>query len=219
MRSNGTVYHQYVAVYVDDLDFAMESPQDFIDVLVDNHKFKLKGTGPIAFHLGCDFFREEDGTLCMAPWKYIDKMMVNYEHMFGEKPKQTYHSPLEKGDHPELDNLELLKPEDVTKYQSVIGSLQWAISLGRLDVTTAVMTLSGFRAVPRRGHLDRAKRVCGYLSRMKHAVIRFSTGEPDYTDLPEQKYDWSYSIYGNVKEQLPEDAPTSSTPTTYCTAC
>jgi hypothetical protein len=78
MRSNGTVY-EYIAVYVDDLAFAMESPQDFIDVLVDNHKFKLKGTGLIAFHLGCDFFREEDGTLCMAPWKYIDKMVVNYE--------------------------------------------------------------------------------------------------------------------------------------------
>jgi hypothetical protein len=43
---------------------------------------------------------------------------------------------------------------------------------------------------------------------MKHAVIRFRTGEPDYLDLPEQKYDWSYSaVYGNVKEQLPEDAP------------
>jgi hypothetical protein len=43
---------------------------------------------------------------------------------------------------------------------------------------------------------------------MKHAVIRFRrTGEPDYSDLPEQKYDWSYSVYGDVKEQLPEDAP------------
>jgi hypothetical protein len=69
------------------------------------------------------------------------------------------------------------------------------------------MTLSGFRAVPRQEHLDRAKRVCGYLSRMKHAVIRFRTGETDYSDLPAQKYDWSYSVYGNVKEQLPQDAP------------
>ena len=27
------------------------------------------------------------------------------------------------------------------KHQSLIGSLQWAVSLGRLDVTTAVMTM------------------------------------------------------------------------------
>jgi hypothetical protein len=73
-----------------------------------------------------------------------------------------------------------------------------AISLGRLDVATAVMTLSGFRALPRKGHLDRAKCVCGYLSRMKHAVIRFRVAEPDYSDLPPQEYNWSHSVYGDV---------------------
>jgi hypothetical protein len=174
---------------------------------VEQHKFKLKGTGPISFHLGCDFFREEDNTLCMAPQKYIDKMIQNYERMFGEKPRTNAYSPLEKGDHPELDDPEFLEPDDVTKYQSIVGSLQWAISLGRLDVATAVMPLSGFRAIPRQGHLDRAPRVWGYLSRMKHAVIRFRTAEPDYSDLPDQKYNWSHSVYGDVREQLPVDAP------------
>jgi hypothetical protein len=74
LRRKGNVY-EYVGVYVDDLALAMKAPQDFIDVLVEQHKFKLKGTGPISFHLGCDFFREEDNTLCMAPRKYIDKMI------------------------------------------------------------------------------------------------------------------------------------------------
>ena len=31
--------------------------------------------------------------------------------------------------------------------------------LGRFDIGTAVMTLSRFRAAPRRGHLDRVKRI------------------------------------------------------------
>jgi hypothetical protein len=207
LRRDGDVY-EYIGVYVDDLAIAMRDPQAFIDVLVNDHKFKLKGTGPIQFHLGCDFFRDEDGTLCMAPRKYIDKMIQNYERMFGEKPRMNVYSPLEKGDHPELDESEFLEPDDVTKYQSIVGSLQWAISLGRFDVATAVMTLSGFRALPRKGHLERAKRVCGYLSRMKHAVIRFRVEEPDYSDLPPQEYNWSHSVYGDVREQLPEDAPT-----------
>jgi hypothetical protein len=54
MRRDGNIY-EYVAVYVDDLAFAMKDPQAFIDVLREKHKFKLKGTGNIAFHLGCDF--------------------------------------------------------------------------------------------------------------------------------------------------------------------
>jgi len=158
--------YEYIAVYVDDLAIAMKEPDGFVEFLVTVHNFKLKGSGSIAFHLGCDFFREDDGILCMAPRKYIDKMIANYESMFGEKPKQNVSSPLEKNDHPELDTSELLQPDDVQKYQSVIGSLQWAISLGRFDIATTVMTLSGYRALPQKGHLDWAKRVCGYLAKM-----------------------------------------------------
>ncbi len=78
MRRSGNVY-KYVAVYVDNLAIAMKDPQQFADVLTDKHKFKLKGKGSISFHLGCDFFRDEDGTLCMAPRKYMEKMVSNYE--------------------------------------------------------------------------------------------------------------------------------------------
>jgi hypothetical protein len=50
--------------------------------------------------------------------------------MFGEKPNGNVYLPLEKGDHPELDDLELLDQTGIKNYQSIIGSLQWAISLG-----------------------------------------------------------------------------------------
>lgn len=41
---------------------------------------------------------------------------------------------------------------------------------------------------------------------MKHATLRFRTHEPDYSDLPDKVHDWS-SIYGEVQELLPDDAP------------
>jgi hypothetical protein len=143
------------------------------------HKFKLKGTKTLAFHLGCAFFRDDKGILCMAPKQYIEKMMMGYEQMFGEKPLSKVHSPLEKGDHPELDTLELLDETGVQQFQLLIGSLQWAISLGRFDIATAVMSLSSFRALPCRGHLEQAKHICNYLYQMRHATIRFRTHEPD----------------------------------------
>ena len=82
-----------------------------------------------------------------------------YVRMFGQKPRTNYGSPLEKGDHPECDTTDLLDPEGVTQYQSLVGQLQWAISLGRIDIATAVMTMSSFRSCPRIGHLDRTKRI------------------------------------------------------------
>ena len=43
---------------------------------------------------------------------------------------------MEKGDHPELDDSELLDAEGIQQYQSLIGSLQWAISFTRFDIST-----------------------------------------------------------------------------------
>ena len=206
MRENVGIY-EYIAPYVDDLCIAAKNPEEIIKILEKQHGYKLKGTGPIHYHLGCDYFRDKDGNLCYAPKKYIEKMLEAYLRMFGSKPKECT-SPLEKGDHPELDTSEELDDEGVNRYQSLIGALQWTISLGRIDITTAVMTLSSFRANPRKGHMDRAKRIYGYLSNMRHSAIRIRTGEPDFSDLPEQEFDWAYSVYGNVKEVIPEDIPT-----------
>ena len=71
MHKNGDQY-EYVAFYVDDLAFAVKNSQAFVDILKNNYNFKIKEAGPLEFHLGADFFCNEDGTLCMAPQKYID---------------------------------------------------------------------------------------------------------------------------------------------------
>ena len=99
-------------------------------MLTNKYKFKVKGTGPISFHLGCDFTRDDDGVLCMHPKKYINRMVDSFERMFGRKPATNVLSPLEKGDHPECDTTDLLDPDGVTQYQSLVGQLQWAVSLG-----------------------------------------------------------------------------------------
>ena len=43
--------HECVAVHIDDLAFVMKDPEAFAKVLVDKHRFKSKGTGPLTFHL------------------------------------------------------------------------------------------------------------------------------------------------------------------------
>jgi hypothetical protein len=99
----------------------------------------------MTFHLGCDYTRDEHSMLCILPTKYIHKVIDAYKQMFGCSPPQNSLSPLEKGDHPEMDTSELLDQEGIARYQSLIGSLQWAVSLGRMDIATAVMTMLSFR--------------------------------------------------------------------------
>jgi hypothetical protein len=205
MRKKNNQY-EYIAVYVDDLAIAMKNPKEFMDVLEDKHKFKLKGTEPIAFHLGMDFSRDDDGTLCISTTKYIEKLIKTYEKSFGIKPKE-FASPLEKGDHPELDTLELCTTEQVAHYQSMIGSLQWIVTIGRLNIHMAVMTMSGFHISPRNGHLERLRRIYGYLLKMRFASICVGAEEPNFSDVLDHQYDWTYTVYGNTKEVLPKDAP------------
>ena len=71
MREAGNHY-EYIAVYVDDLIIASKDPKAIVDFLVEKHKFKLKGTGPLSFHLGCDYFRDANGDLCSVPRKYVE---------------------------------------------------------------------------------------------------------------------------------------------------
>jgi hypothetical protein len=205
MRENNGLY-EYIAVYVDDLLIAARNPEEIVNKLQEQHKFKLKGVGSLTYHLGCDYFRDNDGTLCYGPRKYISKILDQYQNMFGCKPRE-YTSPLEKGDHPEVDTSEELDIEGIKKYQTMIGCLQWAVSLGRFDIQTATMTMSRFRVAPRKGHLDRLRRIYGYLKKFSSAAIRVRTLEPDLAKLPSQEFDWCHSVYGTVEELIPKDAP------------
>ena len=153
MRENKELY-EYIAVYVDDLLIAARNPEEIINKPKEQHKFKLKGVGPLTYHLGCDYFRDDVGTLCYGPKKYISKLINQYEGIFGNKPRE-YTSPLEKGDHPEIDTTDELDQDGIKRYQTMIGCLQWAVSLGRFDIQTATMTMSRFRVAPRKQRTSR----------------------------------------------------------------
>jgi hypothetical protein len=143
MRPNDDLY-EYVATYVDDLCLRMLDPKSFMDTLQKKYNFKLKGTGPLDFHLGQSFSWNEDGEMEISA---------------------------KQNDHPEIDDSPFLGQDETQQFQSLIGAMQWAVSIGRLDMATAVMSLSSFHAMPRRGHLERAKQIYGYLQKMKEARI------------------------------------------------
>ena len=206
MRDAGGHY-EFVCVYVDDLLAIMKNPQEFFDKLKKEYNFKLKGVGPPEYHLGGNFGRDKDGTLFWGSRTYVEKVIASFERMFGELPKKSS-APMDKEDSPELDTSELLDVEGIKKYMSLMGALQWCVTLGRMDIMIAVVSLSRFRLEPRKGHMERVKRVFGYLRRFPDAALRFRTGIPNLESVVNMdEYDWMYSVYGDVKEQLPSDMP------------
>ena len=201
-------HYEYLCVYVDDIMFISKQPQAFFDTLVSKYKYILKGVGQPEYHLGGNFGRDPDGTLYWGATRYVEKMMDNYERMFGGPPKKMG-CPMDKDDSPELDSSDLLDEEGIKKYQSLIGALQWCITLGRVDIAVAVMGLSSFRVAPRERHMKRAQRIYGYLRRYNDAAIRFRTNIPpldEHFSMPE--HDWMYSVYGDgINEEEDPNMP------------
>ena len=201
----GTCY-EYIAVYVDDLAIAAKDPQPFCNELKKRYNLKLEGVGPLEYHLGCTYKKDPDGTLAADPRRFVNKILESCERMFKEKPRKS-RPPLEGGDHPELHTPELCDEHQTNQFQTLVGQLQWLISPGHFDIAVHVMSLSRFRAQPRKGHLDRAKRSVGYLLFLPDGAIRFRTGEPDFPSLNDQEYDWTRSVYSGACEQIPHDIP------------
>ena len=124
--------YEYIAVYVDDLCIEAEFPSTIIQIFKSKYHLKVKGDGKLTYHLGADDFEDPDGTFVSQPKKYIDKLADTYKRLFNEDPPKGYKTPFDKNDHPELDTSEILEGDMAGKYLTMVGQLQWLVTLGDL---------------------------------------------------------------------------------------
>ena len=93
------------------------------------------------------------------------------------------------------------------QYQTIVGQLIWLSGLLRFDIAVHVMNMSRLRQQPRIGHLERLKKIVGYLVNFPRGALRFRLHEPDYSNLPHKKFDWQRAVYVGAKEEIPHDIP------------
>lgn len=80
--------------------------------------------------------------------------------MFGECKR-----PFTASYRPEIDVSPLLDSELLSRYQQLIGTLRWAVELGRIDIMTEVSVLSQHLCAPREGHLQAVYQIFRYLQK------------------------------------------------------
>jgi hypothetical protein len=142
MQDAGDRY-EYVCSYVDDLTVIMHDPKAFFDNLSERG-FGLKGslkTPMFSLVEVSDVI--PNSTLWWGAKRYIARCNDTYKQMMGEKaiPRGF---PMPEKSQPELDESSELDVEGHSEYQSLIGCLQWVVTLGRFDIAVAVMTMSRF---------------------------------------------------------------------------
>jgi hypothetical protein len=147
----------------------------------------------------------------LSPAKYIKEAVKNVEQYiqkrYGKQLPKKASAPFPRDYDPELDVSPELCGEDVSYYQSQIGTLRWMVEIGRIDIITEVSKLASQLALPREGHLNTIFYVYGYLKDHRDYVIAL---DPTYPQIDYGVFndgaDWK-EFYGDVKEPIPTNAP------------
>ena len=173
MRKNGNVW-EYIAVYVDDIIVIAKDAMSVLEEDKRKGKFDLKGVGKPEYYLGGDIYRSEDPNASIksiiSAKTYLKNICDKIERVFSSTLR-NYSTLLEAGCHPELDDSKLLDDEDTTKYRMLTGSLNWAVTIRRVDVMFAATTMARYNHAPRIGYMKVMLRVFGYLKyHMKGAI-------------------------------------------------
>ena len=171
-----------------------KNSKELINILKTKYQLKVKGGGTITYNLGADYYHDLDVTMVCQPKKYIEKLKETYIRLFNAEPSKGLRTLLEKNDHPEMDSTDIFKGQQVNHYLTMVGQLQWFITMGRFDIQAQIISMSRFGAQPRQGHLEICQRIYAYVIRTKDYGTRFRTNEQDHSYLPDQNFDWAHTV-------------------------
>ena len=206
---------EYIAVIVDDLLIFSRCPEGITKLLQDVYGYELKGLGIPEYYSGADIgYDQERNCWWMSAKTYIHSVSERIEKLLDVKLK-NYASPMIQGDHPEIDETDLLYGTDISVYQMLMGCTQWAVTLCRFDIQYATNTLSRYNQMPRKGHYDRALRIFGYLKHNARATIYFDPQPPNLEEIKFTENDWK-DLYPDAEEACPDDMPEPLTKKEIC---
>jgi hypothetical protein len=211
---DGVLYWAYILIYVDDILCVHHDPGSPLAKLDEYFKMKEGSIQVPTFYLGAKLKKTvlPNGVVVwgMSYSKYVQSDIQNVKEYLTALPgdqmlmKKAY-GPF-AGVKPELDESPELDPTRANFYQSQIGILRWCVELVRIDIITEVSMLSTYLCLPREGHLEAVFHVFAYLGLHHNARVVFDPTYPAVDMGTFIKTDWK-SMYGDVKEMIPSDAP------------
>jgi Reverse transcriptase (RNA-dependent DNA polymerase) len=196
-RSVDGTHYEYVCTHSDDFMIVGRKPQAVMEML--KKVYTIKSEGEPDYYLGNDY-KKIKGRWAIGCKKYLSEALSRVEAMFGVLRK--YSIPLSAGDHPELDTTDLLGDDEHRKYQMLLGMLNWVVTIGRYDIAHATSSMSRFASCPRKGHLERALRIFGFLKKRSNRRYVIDSRDPIFIDGEED-------FAKDYVEELQNDYPDS----------
>ena len=162
-----------VSVYVDDLQIIGAKNSNEIQKLKDllSTRFSMTDLGPIRQYLGMEITRDRNKkTLRISQGRYIQKILDR----FGMTDCALYPTPIVPGNQLRKEIILTTTKEEIQYYQSLVGSLIYAMVETRLDIAYIVLIVSRFVSNPIKNHFGATKRILRYLKGIVHYRITYS---------------------------------------------
>jgi len=149
IKEDGFQYCEYILCYVDDVLCISNKPLHTMKGI--QAKFKLKNDKmkkpEVYFGAELSSIDNEKGIKCgaMSSDKYCAAMVKNVEESLNKKGlrlKSKCDLPIRHDYKPEMDCTAELKADGLQWYQEMVGSLRWAVELGRVDILLEVALVS-----------------------------------------------------------------------------
>ena len=180
-----------VTSFVDDLNIIGPKGSPMITEVKKQLKlaFKMVDMGPISYYLGLKVERDRvNKTIKLSQPAYIEKVLERF-HM---QTAKTTNTPMREGCL--FINESQASDKDIKQYQTMVGSIMFAMIETRPDIAFATSVVSRHAKNPGKTHMEAAKHILRYLSGTKNRGITFGGG-----DLCIQGY--SDSDWAGDKEQ------------------
>jgi transposase InsO family protein len=187
----------FIAVYVDDISL-FGPPGNLMNSVKGtlSSEFEMKDLGSLHWLLGLEIIFTDSG-INITQTAYFEKILKRFQ-MLDCNPCALPIDP-----HIKFEDKPVVSTEEIRDYQSVIGSLMYAVSATRPDLCFAVSFLSQFNHSPTIQHMQAAKRVLRYLNGTKTLGLYYPYGQSldlvtfsdaDYANCPTTRK----SISGNI---------------------
>ena len=201
-------HYEYLASYVDDILIWSKDPMHAMKRLM--AIYTMKGVGIPEYYLGGnveqldEHWAKENIQVGLSARTYIENVIPKFEELL-ENEIRKYKTPMDDKYHPELEDSPLCEPGEASIFRSIIGSLNWMITLGRFDVHQATNSLSRFNMAPKEGHFKAAVRILGYLKAFPKGTILLDNSYPNHAKFEtEIEQDWT-EFYPYAEEEIPHD--------------
>ena len=205
-------HYEYIARYVDDVIVFSKNPLFIINEL--KKTYIMKDVGKPQYYLGGDVidltdeWEKEGISAAFSAETYIANTLPKLAKLCGHEDFKKANTPFSEDYHPELDETPLVPPERISLYQSLLGSANWIITLGRFDIHYSINTLSRYSMAPREGHMLAMHRVFGYLRQRPKGKILIDISHPHVRKKIDTSinHDW-IGFYPDAVEDIPSDKP------------